>query len=367
MARETLRDLDTPVPLIEVGRLEVNLAGMADRLRAAGVAHRPNVKTHKTAAIARRQVELGARGLTVAKLGEAEAMADAGFDDLFVAYPIVGETKLRRLAALAERAAMRFEVDSVAVAEAASAYLSRHGPPVEVVVSIDGGAGRSGAATPDAAIAVAERVAELPGLRLVGVMNYGNAYGTADPADQAEIGRVEGADAAALAAAFRRRGLPADVVTVGSTPTARSAAGVPGVTEVRAGVYALLDRKQLSLGVAAPDACALTVLATVVSRPTPTRYVVDAGLKALAGEDYGWRTWGQLLDRPDLAITRATEEHGIIDLPADAPRPGWSIGDRVRIVPNHACGTVNMHDELVAVDGELVVDRWPVVARGRVR
>jgi D-serine deaminase-like pyridoxal phosphate-dependent protein len=360
-------DLDTPVALVDVGRLEANLAGMAGLTRDAGVAHRPNIKTHKTSAIARRQVEHGATGLTVAKLGEAEAMVEAGFDDLFVAYPLVGEAKLRRLVALAERAAVRFEIDSIAVAEAASAFLARHGPEIEVVVSIDGGAGRSGAATPAEAIAVAERVAELPGLRLAGVKNNGKAYWTSDPDQPAAIGRREGVDAVDLATTLRTRGLAADVVPVGSTPTARHVIQVPGVTEVRAGVYALLDRKQISLGVASEDECALTVLATVVSHPTPDRYVVDAGLKALAGEDYGWGTWGHLLDRPDLQVTRATEEHGIIELAPDTADPGWRVGDGVRIVPNHACGTVNMHDELVAVDGELVVDRWPVIARGRYR
>jgi D-serine deaminase-like pyridoxal phosphate-dependent protein len=360
-------DLDTPVALVDLARLESNLGAMAAVARDAGVAHRPHAKTHKTREVAERQLAHGAIGLTVAKLGEAEVLVDAGFDDLFVAYPLVGPLKLERLVALLERARLRFEVDTLDGATAASTFLAGQGRRVDVVVSLDGGAGRSGAASPEAVVDLAERVAELPGLELVGVMNYGNAYGTSDPETQASIGRREGEDAVAIAAAMRARGLRADVVTVGSTPTARHAVKVPGVTELRAGVYAFQDLKQVSLGPATLDDCALTVMATVVSHARPDRYVLDAGIKALAGEDYGWGTWGRPQARPDLAIIRATEEHGVIELPPGAADPGWRIGERVRIIPNHACGAANMHDELVAVDGERVVERWPVIGRGRFR
>ncbi len=366
-AARFIEDLDTPVALVDLARLESNLAAMAAVARDAGVAQRPHAKTHKTRQVAERQLAHGAIGLTVAKLGEAEALVDAGLDDLFVAYPLVGELKLRRLVALLDRARIRFEVDTLEGAEAASSFLAAHGRRVDVVVSLDGGAGRSGAASPEATLDLAERVAELPGLELVGVMNYGNAYGTSDPGKQAEIGWREGEEAVAIAKAMRARGLRADVVTVGSTPTARHTVKVPGVTELRAGVYAFQDLKQVSLGPAILDECALTVMATVVSHARPDRYVLDAGIKALAGEDYGWGTWGRPKDRPDLAIIRATEEHGVIELPPGAADPGWRIGDLVRIIPNHACGAVNMHDELVAIDGDRVVEYWPVIGRGRFR
>jgi D-serine deaminase-like pyridoxal phosphate-dependent protein len=366
-AARRIGDLDTPVALVDVQRLERNLTAMAARAAAAGVAHRPHAKTHKTREVAERQLAHGARGLTVAKVGEAEAMVEAGFDDLFIAYPLVGEAKLARVLALLDRARVRFEVDSREAADDASAFFARHGSRVDVVVSIDGGAGRSGTATVEDAIALGEYVACLPGLRLRGVMNYGNAYGTSDPDEQRAIGHREGALALEVADGLRERGVESDLVTVGSTPTARHVLEVPGITELRAGVYAFLDLKQVSLGAGTREDCALTILATVVSHARPDRYVLDAGLKAVAGEDYGWGTWGRPLDRPDLAIIRATEEHGIIELPPGAADPRWRIGEKVRIVPNHACGTVNMHDELVAVDGEQVVERWRVIARGRVR
>jgi D-serine deaminase-like pyridoxal phosphate-dependent protein len=361
------QDLDTPVPLVDVSRLERNLAEMAGLAAAHGVGQRPHTKTHKTREIARRQVELGAHGITVAKVGEAEAMVAAGFDDILIAYPIVGRRKYERLLPLLDRARIRFAVDSVAAAAAASEFFAGHGRVVEALLEHDGGAGRSGVQSADEAVTLARAVDRLPGLTVAGVMSYANAYKTDDAAEQAEIGRTEGVAAVAVADAIRTAGLPADAVSVGSTPTARHVVTVPGVTELRAGVYAFHDLKQVSLGVVGLDRCALTVLATVVSHPRPERFVLDAGIKALAGEDYGWGTHGVVLERPDLRITSATEEHGIVTLPPDAEDPRWSIGDVVRIVPDHACGCVNMHDALLAVDGDDVVDTWPVIGRGRVR
>ncbi len=365
---ELLGDLDTPVPLVDVRALEENLSSMEKVTRDAGIAHRPHTKTHKTREIAERQIAHGASGLTVAKVGEAEAMVDAGFDDLFLAYPIIGDVKYERMLPLMQRAKLRIAVDSVAGAEAASRFFAARGERLEVLVEFDGGAGRSGTQSAAEAVALAELVADLPGIELMGVMSYGNAYGTTDLELQARIGTREGTDAVDVARAFADAGLPSPVVSVGSTPTSKYAARVDGVTEIRAGVYAFNDLKQHTLGVAPLERCALTVLATVVSHPRPDRYVLDAGIKTLAGEDYGWGTWGRIWERPDLVITVATEEHGIIAVPPGVEDPGWVVGHRVRIIPNHACGCANMHDELVAFDGdETVVERWRVIGRGRVR
>jgi len=365
---EFLGDLDTPVALVDVRALEMNLASMATITREAGVGHRPHTKSHKTREIAERQIAHGAAGLTVAKVGEAEAMVAAGFDDIFVAYPVIGDLKYDRMLTLMSRARLRVAVDSIESVDAASAYFSKHGVELEVLVEFDGGAGRSGTQSAAEAVAVAARVSESPGLVLMGVMSYGNAYSTTDLALQAIIGTREGTDAVDVAGQFLSAGLPAPVVSVGSTPTSRHASRVPGVTEIRAGVYAFNDLKQNTLGVAPLERCALTVLTTVVSHPRADRYVLDAGIKTLAGEDYGWGTYGRIRERPDLLVTAATEEHGIVTLPPDAADPAWRIGEMVRIIPNHACGCVNMHDTLIAFDGdETVVDRWAVIGRGRVQ
>jgi D-serine deaminase-like pyridoxal phosphate-dependent protein len=360
-------DLDTPVALVDVTRLDANLRGMAAVAAASPTASlRPHTKTHKTKEIAQRQLQLGAAGLTVAKVGEAEAMVEAGFDDVYIAYPVVGEQKLARILPLTDRARIRFDVESIQAAEVASAFFHGHGRMVDVMLEMDS-AGRSGILTEEEALAVANRIAELPGLRLVGLMNYGNAYGTSDAAEQQRIGLREGQFAVEVAENLRRAGHDIEVVSVGSTPTARHAARVRGVTELRPGVYAFLDLKQVSLGPWSLDQCALTVLATVVSHARPDKYVLDAGLKAVAGENYEWGTYGRILGRPEIIVARATEEHGIVMVPEGTANPNWKIGDRVRVIVNHACGTTNMHDVLYAVDGERIVDRWQVIGRGKVQ
>lgn len=358
-------DLDTPVPLVELPRLERNIARMAERIGATGARHRPHVKTHKTRHIAALQQAAGADGLTVAKLGEAEAFADAGFPDLFIAYPLIGEAKLRRLAMLMRRVRVSSTVDSLAGAQATSRVMLDEGMVAELVLEVEAGSGRTGVPA-DEAVELADRIGELPGVGVTGVMTFAPGYVEGIDAQRA-MGQEEGALAVEVATRLRASGHDIGFVTAGCTPTSPWAAGVPGVTHVRAGNYVFHDRKQLSMGNATLDDCALTVLATVVSAPIARRYVVDAGIKTLAGEDYGWGTNGQLLEHPDVVLSWAAEEHGVIDVPDDVEDPGFRVGDRVRIIPNHACGVPNMHDELVVVDGERVVDRWPVIARGRVR
>ncbi len=358
-------DLDTPVPMVDVTRLERNIRRMAERIGATDARQRPHVKTHKTRHIAAMQVAAGADGLTVAKLGEAEAFADAGFEHLFIAYPLIGDVKLARLAALMRRVTVCSTVDSLEGAQATSRAMVAAGLVADLVLEVEAGSGRTGVVAEDA-VALADRIGDLPGVRLVGLMTFAPGYVVGIEAQQV-MGQREGGLAADTATALRASGHQVTFVSAGSTPTSPWAAGVPGVTHVRAGNYVFHDRMQVSLGNASLDDCALTILATVVSRPAYGRYVLDAGIKTLAGEDYGWGTYGQLLDHPDVVISWAAEEHGVIDLAPGTADPGLRVGDRVRILPNHACGVANMHDQLVAVEGERVLDVWPLIARGRVR
>jgi D-serine deaminase-like pyridoxal phosphate-dependent protein len=360
-----LEDLPTPAPLVDLDVVERNLARMQERARAAGVHLRPHAKTHKSQRIGRMQIAAGARGLTVAKTSEAEVFADLGFDDLFIAYTVVGEDKARRLLALSDRVRLTVGVDSLEGARTLGSVFARAGRRLTVRLEIDPGFHRAGV-LPEDTVALAKRIADVPGLELAGVFTHaGQGYGGPTPADVARIGAEEARLAAETARAIRDAGLPAADVSVGSTPTAAAAMTGSGVTECRPGTYVFNDRCQVALGSAAVEDCALTILATVVSVPAPDRAVLDAGSKTLSSDPARPAPDGFGLVRGRTTrIARVSEEHGVL---AVAPGESFRVGERVRVLPNHACAAVNLHDALVAVRGNRVVETIPVQARGRVQ
>jgi len=357
-----IADLETPVVIVDVDRVERNIAAMADRARAAGVKLRPHAKTHKSPDIARRQRDAGAAGLSVAKTSEAEIFVNAGFDDLFIAFPVVGADKARRLLALADRVRLAVGVDSVEGARTLAGPFHAAGRTLEVMLKVDVGLHRVGVA-PESAAGFARRIADLPGLRLRGVFTHaGHSYSGETPAAVAEVARAEGEILAGAAAEIMALGLGPMEVSVGSTPTARRAMKVSGVTECRPGNYVYHDASQVALGTCGLEDCALTVLATVVSVPAPGRAVLDAGSKTLSTDPlrphvggHGW----VLGTKSRLA--RLSEEHGVIDV---APGDAFHVGQRVRVLPNHACVVSNLHDFVTAVRGERVEGHIPIAARG---
>lgn len=337
--------LETPYVAVDVDVLDRNVAGMAAVARERGLALRPHAKTHKCLEIARRQVEHGAAGLTVATVSEAEVFAGGGFDDLFIAYPIwPSPGRAARLRALADRVALRVGVDSGESAEA----LAKAVGPLDVLVEIDSGHHRSGVRPVDAA-RVAE-AAERAGHHVRGIFTFpGHSYG---PGQQQPATLDE-------AAALAEAGSWAEVRSGGSTPTA-ALAGTGPLTEIRPGVYVFGDAQQVELGTCGWDDVALTVVATVVSR-TGERVIVDAGSKVLGADRLAWSTgFGRLPDHPDARIVALSEHHATIEFPGEPP----GRGDVVRVAPNHVCATVNLADELVVVRGGTEVDRWRVAARG---
>lgn len=357
-------DLDTPALLIDRTLLQANVDRMAAVARAAGVALRPHAKTHKMPEVGRLQLAAGSRGLTVAKLGEAEVFAAAGFDDLFIAYPIVGRAKLDRLCRLTAEHTIRVAADSWEVVAGLSGAAEAHGLRLKVRLEVDSGFGRCGLQTPEEVVALAERAAELPGVTLCGLMGFAGQSYDLTGAAIAEAGRNEAEQLLSIAAALRGRGIAMDEISVGSTPTSPYAARVRGVTEIRPGAYVFSDRAQAHLGWGSLDGCALAVLATVVSRPTPTRAIVDVGTKGLSSDSAPVSGWGAVRGHPEFEISMLTEEHGILTIPAGARLP---IGARLLIIPNHACGTLNMFDEAWVVRGGRVDERWPVAARGKLQ
>lgn len=360
----SLDRLPTPCPVVDLDVLERNLARMALRAQAAGVALRPHAKTHKTLQIARRQLAEGAVGLTVAKTAEAEVYAGAGFDDLFVAYPVVGLGKPERLLAVARRARLAVGIDSVEGARALGAPFAAAGIKLPVRIEIDCGQHRTGV-RPEHAAELARQVAPLPGLELEGVFTHGgHAYGSTTGAAREECAREEAVRVAQAAEAIRAAGLPCPVVSLGSTPTAEFAIAGAGITEVRPGNYVFHDATQVALGSCGLEDCALSVLATVVSVPAADRAVLDAGSKALAADARRPTPDGHgLVVGTCSRLSSLSEEHGVVSVAAG---DRFRVGQRVRVIPNHACVVSNLHDVLYAVRRGELEDGWPVAARGRV-
>ena len=361
---ETEDDLDTPAVVVDLARLERNVLAMANAATAANVRLRPHAKTHKSPDVARLQLACGANGLTVAKVGEAEAFADEGIDDFFVAYPVVGASKARRVLALMARARMIVGVDSVDGARSLSSVIGPSGRRLDVRLEIDTGLRRTGV-LPEDAPELAAAMAAMPGLRLQGLFTHaGQAYAETTAEKVADVGRQEGRALVECAETLRRAGFEIEDVSVGSTPTALAAMSVPGVTECRPGTYVFNDASQVALGICRPEDCALHVLATVVSVPAPDRAVVDAGSKTLSSDlqKPGNSGLGVLADGRGRLV-RLTEEHGVVE---PAPGASFRVGERVRVIPAHVCPVVNLHDRLFAVRDGRVERELPVAARGRV-
>lgn len=346
-------DLETPCVLIDLERVEANLKRAQAHADARGLKLRPHIKTHKLPRFAKRAVELGAVGITVQKLGEAEVMADAGLDDLFLPYNIVGAHKLERLRALNERVSLKMTADSPDTVSGYARTFATAGKPLTVLVECDTGMGRCGVQSPEQALALARHIAQSPGLRFGGLMTYPavGGYGKAEE----WFGKAK--------ALLDQAGLSPEVITTGGTPDMWQD-GVSVATEYRPGTYIYLDRYQVGAGAGSWDDCALTVLATVVSRPTPTRVVIDAGTKALTSDLLGQDGYGLVVGLDGAVVKTLSEEHGVIELAAasDTPR----VGDVLRIIPNHACVVSNLFDTVHLISGDRVVETVPVAARGRV-
>ena len=364
----TIADLDTPALLFDLDVVERNIAEMAGVARAAGVRLRPHTKTHKSPEIARMQLEAGAAGITVAKLGEAEVMVDVGLNDVLVAYPLVGEAKLARFRGLLERADLRATTDSVEVAEGLGRVGRSLGRDIPVLIEVDTGLHRVGSAPGGPTVELAQRVAAVAGVEVIGLLTHaGHAYRSAGPDELRATAEREGLDLVMTAAACAEAGIELRELSVGSTPTARIVADVEGVTEIRPGTYVFNDVQQLRLGVASETACAATVLTTVVAHPTDERFVLDGGSKAFTsdgGDGPPFPGRGVVVGRPELRIDFMNEEHAVGHRTgADDVR----IGERLRVIPLHACATVNMFDVAAGVRGEVVEREIAIAARGRMR
>ncbi len=371
----TIGDLPTPAVLVDQSRVERNLDRMQAAARARGLRLRPHAKTHKSVAFARMQIGRGAVGICCAKIGEAEVFADAGIEDIRLPYPL-NPANAPRLLALLDRTHLSFIVDDLDVARGWSRVLHEAARTADVLVKVDVGLHRCGI-DPEAAGAAefVGRIADLPGLRLRGLLSHaGHGYSAASEAELEAIASSEARLLRDLSARCGRDGVLLDEISVGATPTARFSLRQEGLTEMRPGNYIYYDRTQVGLGAASWSDCALTVLARVVSRPAADRIVLDCGSKTLTNDParafgdapgHGAVLQGVEADLPDdtLIVERLSEEHAVVRALGDA---GLRPGDLVRVVPNHSCVVSNLVDAVWVVDGCDVVDQIDVSARGRI-
>lgn len=358
------KDLRTPALLVDVDRLDNNIAAMATRL--LGVSLRPHIKTSKCWEVARRQLADGAIGFTCSTAAEVAWLRGHGVADLLWAHQPVGPAKVRFVIdTIRESGPLLVALDSVEAARPLAAAAAAAGVTVPYLIEVNTGLGRAGA-EPDRVPALADELAGLEALRLRGVLTHEGhlaRYG-ADRAGLDKAGREAGSVVAELGRQLRKAGHDAGIVSVGSTPGATSAPTVPGVTEARPGTYVYYDANQVRLGSATIDECALTVLATVVSTQRPGVAIIDAGIKAMSSDTVAAAgSLGVVCDvdgapLPGVAFADGNEEHGYL---TGAHR--FHVGDQVRIVPNHACGTANMFGTAHALRGTTVVGQWEIGAR----
>lgn len=359
-------EIDTPAIVVDREILDRNLRNMASYCREHDIALRPHTKTHKMPEIARMQVQYGAPGITVAKLGEAEVMADAGIDDITIVYPLWGENKWKRLTNLAKRIKIAVTMDSLAVAEGISKAAQSAGVEVGIRLEFDTGLRRCGLPLEDRAMDVAQRVYKLPNLRWEGISVYpGHIMGNRGTREQDIARENERLDR--LYSLLDSIGIPYPLVSGGNTPAAYQSHLFHGVTEIRPGTYVFNDRNTVDAESVSYSDCAATVLTTVVSMSVPGRAIIDAGSKTLTSDALlsgDRKHHGYIQDHPEYVLDGLSEEHGHVAIPDGAP---VRLGDKLRVVPNHICPCINLHDEVYLVSEDQVVDRWRVAGRGKVR
>lgn len=353
-AGKRLEDLETPVPVIDLDIVERNLVRWQERCDKTGFANRPHIKTHKLAALALHQMALGAKGITVQKVGEAEVMAAAGIRDMLLTFNILGRSKLARLSELIRSTDIKVVADSEEVLAGLEHAAEAGGRKLAVLVECDTGAGRNGVQTPSDAQMLARRITASRHLAFDGLMTYPRSGGRRDGAAFFEAAK----------ALLGKDGIEAKTVSSGGTPDMWSDEGLAPVTEYRAGTYIYHDRATVAAGAAKPEDCALTVLATVVSRPHVDRAIVDAGSKALTSDLMGLKGFGSVADLNDALIYNVNEEHGYLDVSRTNRKP--KVGDLVRVVPNHVCPVSNLYDHVVLIAGGEVLGAVKVDARGTV-
>ena len=360
-------DLDTPAILIDLDIMERNLRKLSDYGRKHGLRVRPHTKTHKIPALARKQIDLGAAGLTVAKVGEAEVMLAAQPADLLVAYPTIGARKLDRLTQVAKQTAVTMSLDSLFVARELSDAAEAQGVEIGVLAEVDVGLGRVGVTPGPALLELIQGITRLPNLRYDGIAFYPGQVKSLDEEGQQELEKVARLLEEILCD-LQRAGLTPRIVSGGSTPTLFQSHRLQGLNEVRPGTYIFNDRNTVLSGACTLDECAASILVTAVSTAKAGQMIVDGGSKTFssdrptAGSEV---SFGHVIEAPQAVFTKMNEEHGFVDLSQAGRR--FDVGDRLRIIPNHICVAMNLHECVYGIRGDVVEQTWRVEARGKLQ
>lgn len=363
----TVHDLDTPALLIDLDIMERNLARVGDYARQHALRLRPHTKTHKIPALGRRQLALGAAGLTVAKVSEAEVMLDAGTPDLLIAYPTLGSAKLARLIEVARQTQVTMALDSLEVARPLSAAAHAAGVSIGVLAEMDVGMGRVGVDPGQPVLALAQGLLALPGLAFQGLAFYPGQVKMLDDAGRAEMVKV-GERVALTLDLLRQHSIECPIVSAGSTPTWMETHLLAGVNEMRPGTYIFNDRNTVASGACGWEDCAVSILANVVSTARPHQLILDGGSKTFSSDrlaDPSDVTFGRIVEDPAARFHKMSEEHGFVDL-SQATRQ-FAVGERVRVIPNHVCVAVNLHERVYGIRGDLVESVWTVAGRGKLQ
>ncbi|MGA3075801.1 MAG: alanine racemase [Bryobacteraceae bacterium] len=361
-------DIDTPALLVDLDVMERNLRRAADYAGKHGLRLRPHTKTHKSPRIGRRQLELGAAGLTVAKVSEAEVMLGAAPADLLVAYPVIGRAKLERLMAVARRARVTVALDSAAAAQQLSEAAQAAGVQVGVLAETDVGLGRVGVSPGTELLDLTRGIERLASLSFEGIAFYPGHIKDNGAAGREALGALGGLIQSILAD-FRREGIEARIVSGGSTPSLYHSHELAGLNEIRPGTYVYNDWNTVASGACTPDECAATLLVTVVSTARPGQIIVDGGSKTFSSDRLtgsgAESTFGHVVEAPEAVFHKMNEEHGYLDVRQCGRE--FEIGGRLRIIPNHICVAVNLHERVFGIrDGE-VEEIWEVAGRGKLQ
>jgi D-serine deaminase-like pyridoxal phosphate-dependent protein len=348
-----ISELSSPVSVVDLDIASRNIRRLQEYCDRHQFKLRPHIKTHKLPFFAHEQCKAGAIGITVQKIGEAEVMVQTGLTDVLITYNVVGRDKAERLANLTNFATLSVTTDNEKALESLAGANRRANRPIGVLIEFESGGNRQGVQTPEAAVALAKKILGHSGLQFKGLMTYPTTTKTGEFLN-------------AALPLFKKAGIEVLVISGGGTPSAYRTHELAPVTEVRAGTYIYNDRMMIAAQAATLEDCAITVLATVVSRPTIDRAIIDAGSKTLSSDRLApgqGEGYGLLPDYPDAIIAQLNEEHGILDLGRSVRRP--EIGERVRVIPNHACVVTNLHDHIYLHRNGEVLAELPIYLRGK--